>query len=96
MLNHQRATLLKWRREFCFALVLFKVTGNVCDQSDEYSSEDDGEGFHAYLEVQFFDWAAVESMGAVAIQLIDSSPLAYSEGPLSDGKDTDEEGFSGL
>ena len=63
------------------------------DHADEESSEDEGDGIHAYLGAQSFDWGAV---GAAAIRPTHASALADGDGPLSDGKDTDEEGFSGL
>ena len=46
--------------------------------------------------MQFFDWGVVESLGAVAIRPTHARDLADGDGPLSDGKDTLEEGFSGL
>ena len=38
----------------------------------------------------------MESLGAAAIQPTHASTLADGVGPLSDEKDTDEEGFSGM
>ena len=46
--------------------------------------------------MQFYDWGAVESLGAVAIRPTHAGNPADGDGPLSEGKDTDEEGFSGL
>ena len=51
---------------------------------------------HAYLRAQSFDWGAVESLGAAAILPTHTSALGNGNGPLSEGKDTDGEGFSGL
>ena len=53
MLKHRRSTLLKWRRDFSLAKVISEVTGIVWDRSDKESSEDEGDGIHAYLGVQF-------------------------------------------
>ena len=60
------------------------------------SSKDEGAGIHAYLGVQSFNWGAVESLGAAAILPTYASALADGDASLSDGKDTDEDGFSGL
>ena len=38
----------------------------------------------------------MESLGAAAVQSTLTGTLADCDGSLSDGKDTDEEGFSGL
>ena len=65
------------------------------DRSDEESSGDE-DGIHANLGAQLFNWGAVESLGAVAIQSTHASSLAYGNGSLSDGEDTGKEGFSGL
>ena len=37
-------------------------------RSEEESIGDQGDGINAYLGMQFFDWGAVESMGATAIR----------------------------
>ena len=88
--------LLKWRRDFNLEEVISEVTGKVWDHSDEESSEDEGDGIYAYLGAQLFNWGAVASLGAAAIQPTHASALADGDGPLSDGRDTDEECFSGL
>ena len=56
MLKHRRSTFLKWRRDFSLAEVTSDVTGKVWNYSDEESHEDEGDGTHAYLGMQFFNW----------------------------------------
>ena len=43
----------KWRKDFSLAEVTFEVTGKVWDCSNKESSEDEGDGIHAYLGMQF-------------------------------------------
>ena len=50
----------------------------------------------AFMGVQLFGWGAVEFLGSAAIRPTHTDALADGDGPLSDGKVTDEEGFSGL
>ena len=56
------------------------------DHSDEESSEDEGDGIHAYLGAQSFDWGAVESLEAVAIRPTHASALADGDAPCLMGK----------
>ena len=92
----RQSTLAKWQRDFCLTEVISEVTGKLWDRSDEESSRNEGDGFLVYLEAQPFNWGAVESLGAAAFHQTHASVLADGDGPPSNGKDTDEEGFSGL
>ena len=43
----------KMAKNFSLAEVITEVTGKVWGRSDKESSEDEGDGIHAYLGVQF-------------------------------------------
>ena len=94
-MKHRQSTLVE-ELDKELAEVISKVTGKVSDRSDKESSEDEGDGIHAYLGVQYLNWGAVKSLGAATIRSTHASVLTDSDGPLSDGKVTDEEGFSSL
>ena len=68
------------------AEVISEVTGKVWNHSDEESSEDEGNGIHAYLGAQFFDWGAVESLGAAIILPTYASAVADGDGPYLMGR----------
>ena len=90
-----RSTIQKSEEILKVAEVISNVSGNVWDCADE-SKECERDGIHAYLRAHIFDWRAMESLEAAAIQPTQTSTIADSNDPLSNGKDKNEEVFSSL